>query len=110
MLALGAGVSWLVLPRHLAALVTLVAVGWVVPALGKAFPRTALAMGIVLALLPVGLSPVSGSGLGLAIVAALVKRHGGRIDCEDNCDGGGLRMRVTLPGLPQAIAEKVNHS
>lgn len=53
---------------------------------------------------------VSGSGLGLAIVAAVVKRHGGSIDCEDNCDGGGLRMRVTLPGLPQTIAEKVNHS
>lgn len=56
LLAMGAAFSWLVLPGHLAALVTLVAVCWVVPALGKAFPRIGLALGIFCALVPVGLS------------------------------------------------------
>ena len=56
LLVLGAGLSWLVLPGHMASLVTLVAVCWVVPALGKAFPLAGLAMGIVFAILPVGLS------------------------------------------------------
>lgn len=46
LLVLGAGLSWLVLPGHMASLVRLVAVCWVVPALGKAFPLAGLAMGI----------------------------------------------------------------
>lgn len=56
LLVAGAGLSWVVLPAHLAALVAMVAVCWAVPALGKGFPRLGLALGIMFALLPVGLS------------------------------------------------------
>jgi two-component system, OmpR family, sensor histidine kinase BaeS len=38
-----------------------------------------------------------GSGLGLAIVAAIVDLHGGRVEVLER-DGGGTRLRVTLPG------------
>lgn len=38
-----------------------------------------------------------GYGLGLAIAAAAVQRHGGSITAE-NAAGGGLRIRVFLPG------------
>ncbi|GAB3163855.1 hypothetical protein GCM10027059_18840 [Myceligenerans halotolerans] len=38
-----------------------------------------------------------GSGLGLAIVSAIVEAHGGRIDVAPT-PGGGLTVRVTLPG------------
>lgn len=106
LLALGAGVSGLVLPGHLAALVTLVAVGWVVPALGKAFPRAALAMGIVLALLPVGLSPVSGCGLGLAIVAALVKRHGEALTARTTVMGAAFACALPCPVCPKPLLRK----
>lgn len=47
--------SWVVLPGHLAALVTMVAVCWVVVGLGKALPRVGLAVGVVFALAPLGL-------------------------------------------------------
>ncbi|WP_133066306.1 hypothetical protein [Acidovorax kalamii] len=52
---LAAGLSWLVLPEHMAALVTMVAVCWVVAGLGKALPRLGLTIGIVFAIVPVGL-------------------------------------------------------
>ncbi|MGH8446885.1 MAG: ATP-binding protein [Solimonas sp.] len=39
----------------------------------------------------------AGSGLGLAIVADIVRRHGGELHLEDR-PGGGLRVRVRLPG------------
>ena len=52
---LAAGLSWLVLPGHMAALVTMVAVCWVVAGLGKALPRLGLTIGIVFAIVPVGL-------------------------------------------------------
>ncbi|MBO0610943.1 sensor histidine kinase [Myceligenerans salitolerans] len=38
-----------------------------------------------------------GSGLGLAIVAAIVEAHGGDIEVDPTW-GGGLTVRVTLPG------------
>jgi signal transduction histidine kinase len=38
-----------------------------------------------------------GSGLGLAIVADIVRRHDGELQLEDR-PGGGLRVRVRLPG------------
>ena len=37
-----------------------------------------------------------GSGLGLAVVRSIVRRHDGAIALEDR-QGGGLRVRVTLP-------------
>lgn len=39
---------------------------------------------------------VSGSGLGLAIVDRIARGHGGRLDLLPN-EGGGLRVRVSLP-------------
>lgn len=39
----------------------------------------------------------SGSGLGLSIVRAVVRSHGGTVTAEP-VDGGGLSVRVTLPG------------
>ncbi len=40
-----------------------------------------------------------GTGLGLSIAAAQAARHGGALALEDG-PLGGLRVRVTLPGLP----------
>ncbi len=40
-----------------------------------------------------------GTGLGLSIAAAQAARHGGALALED-APLGGLRVRVTLPGLP----------
>ena len=40
-----------------------------------------------------------GTGLGLSIAAAQAARHGGALRLEDG-PLGGLRVRVTLPGLP----------
>ncbi len=40
-----------------------------------------------------------GSGLGLAIVRELVRRAGGEVTLQD-ADGGGLAVRVRLPGAP----------
>lgn len=40
-----------------------------------------------------------GTGLGLSIAAAQAARHGGSVRLEDG-PLGGLRVRVTLPGLP----------
>lgn len=42
-----------------------------------------------------------GSGLGLAIVADIVRRHGGELRLEER-PGGGLRVRLRLPALPEA--------
>ncbi|SFN27167.1 ATP-binding protein [Variovorax sp. OV329] len=41
-------------------------------------------------------SGVSGSGLGLAIVDRIARGHGGRLDLLPH-EGGGLRVRVSLP-------------
>ena len=40
-----------------------------------------------------------GAGLGLSLVAAVVERHGGTLDLEDN--DPGLRVVLTLPREPQ---------
>lgn len=52
---LAACLSWVVLPGHMAGLVTMVAACWVVAGLGKALPRVGLVVGVVLALVPMGL-------------------------------------------------------
>jgi len=41
-----------------------------------------------------------GAGLGLAIVRAIITAHGGRIEAA-NRPGGGARMTVVLPALPE---------
>jgi two-component system OmpR family sensor kinase len=41
-------------------------------------------------------APGSGSGLGLAIAAAVVQRHGGRLELGE-APGGGLEVKVELP-------------
>ena len=41
-----------------------------------------------------------GAGLGLAIVRAIITAHGGRIEAA-NLPGGGARMTVVLPALPE---------
>jgi two-component system sensor histidine kinase MprB len=42
-----------------------------------------------------------GSGLGLAIVRQVVVKHGGTIAVETS-DRGGTRIRIVLPGEPEA--------
>ncbi|MHC2999380.1 hypothetical protein OB08_09365 [Microbacterium sp. HJ5] len=42
-----------------------------------------------------------GSGLGLAIVASIVRAHDGTVDVWPR-PGGGLQVRVELPGVPQS--------
>lgn len=42
-----------------------------------------------------------GSGLGLAIVRQVVVKHGGTIAVETS-DRGGARIRIVLPGEPEA--------
>ena len=42
-----------------------------------------------------------GTGLGLAIARTIVRGHGGDIRLE-NCEGGGLRATVALPGVDGA--------
>jgi len=44
-----------------------------------------------------------GSGLGLAIVRQVVVKHGGTIAVETS-DRGGARIRIVLPGEPEADA------
>lgn len=44
-----------------------------------------------------------GSGLGLSIVRAVAIAHGGRVAAEA-VEGGGLAVRVLLPGAPAALA------
>jgi signal transduction histidine kinase len=46
-----------------------------------------------------------GAGLGLSIVAAIVARHGGRVDVEDN-PGGGARFVVRLPAFVPAAPDR----
>jgi two-component system OmpR family sensor kinase len=41
-----------------------------------------------------------GAGLGLAIVRAIITAHGGRIEAA-NLPGGGARMTVVLPAIPE---------
>ena len=43
--------------------------------------------------------PDKGTGLGLSISYAIVKDHGGQIECESQ-QGGGTRFRVRLPVQP----------
>lgn len=50
---------------------------------------------------------VSGSGLGLAIVDRIARGHGGRLDLLPH-EGGGLRVRVSLP-IQSASGTASNH-
>jgi two-component system sensor histidine kinase MprB len=43
-----------------------------------------------------------GSGLGLAIVRQVAESHGGSVTAEP-ADGGGTRMRLSLPRAPEAV-------
>lgn len=46
--------------------------------------------------------PIAGTGLGLFISAEIVKRHGGRMECED-APGRGTIFRVHLPRISDAM-------
>jgi signal transduction histidine kinase len=51
-----------------------------------------------------------GTGLGLAITRQIVEAHGGTISCQAR-DGGGTRLRITLPIAPsRASGAKVPRS
>jgi signal transduction histidine kinase len=45
----------------------------------------------------------NGTGLGLSIVAAITEAHGGSLDLHA-CPGGGLKVMITLPLAPRAVA------
>jgi nitrogen fixation/metabolism regulation signal transduction histidine kinase len=51
------------------------------------------------ALLPFYSTKRSGTGLGLALVREIAEAHGGHVQLE-NCQEGGLRVRLSLPAAP----------
>ncbi len=52
------------------------------------------------------LDDANGFGLGLSIVLAIVEAHDGRLSLENRA-GGGLRVRIELPGtLPEPAADR----
>jgi signal transduction histidine kinase len=53
-------------------------------------------------------SPGRGLGLGLSIVAAVARAHGGQVSASPR-DGGGLVVRVSLPGAGPATTAPVSH-
>ncbi|HUY10866.1 MAG TPA: HAMP domain-containing sensor histidine kinase [Candidatus Dormibacteraeota bacterium] len=47
---------------------------------------------------------VPGTGLGLAIVRSIARVHGGSVEAGDAA-GGGARLRISLPRLPENLTE-----
>lgn len=50
-----------------------------------------------------------GTGVGLAVSRWVARMHGGTLQFVDPMEGGGARLRLTMPAAPQTPPEKTGH-